>query len=299
MAGGMSRQGGEQRVVSGLGRSGWRAAALVLFSLFVAGGCGSQAGPHQAKVERDPNVLVAYVACGLIPAVEQAQRTFERENPGKSVQIESGEPSLLSRRIEDGAVPDLLIVPGDAELGLLERLGYMDRTSRQTIGTLRLAIATRAGNPAGVASCQDLTRDVVKTISLATPGITSSGTYAKHALERLGLWERIQAKLTLKETPLASLKAVADGEADATIVYDPCLALQLPDTVPPGSIAIVAELPEAEQRPVKIQVAVHKRSPNALLTQRFTRILTSAETADQISKTGAPPAGEAAPQPAP
>jgi molybdate transport system substrate-binding protein len=250
----------------------WR-SCLLLAGLTAAAGCIGENSPFSRRVRRDPNVLVAYVACSLAPAIEERDAQFQAENAGKSVRVEADEPLNLVRRIQEGEVPDVLICPGDAEIGLLEREGYLDRGTRQAIGTLRLAIAVPASRPTPITSYKQLTSSRVTSITMSTPGITSPGTYGKHALERAALWSKLQDKLILQETPLGSLKLLAEGKADAGIIYDPCPRLYTGGDIPPGSVTIAAPLTTDEERVARIHVVVHKRSPNSLLAQRFVRLL--------------------------
>jgi molybdate transport system substrate-binding protein len=254
------------------------AQPLVLVALLAAtlvGGCSRSRVASSGTVSRDPNVLVAYVCCGFVPAIEDAKAQFESDNVGKSVSIESGEPESLVERIRSGAVPDVVIFPGEAEIGILEREGFLDRGSRQAIGSLRTAVAVRRANPVVIDSYAALTSNAVRSIAMSTPGITSVGTDGKQALERAGVWSQLQGKLSLQTSALGALEQVVGGQADAAIVYDPCFALSQVDTIPPDSLRIVA-LPRAgDERPVSVYIVLHKRSPNALLAQRLIRLLES------------------------
>ncbi len=267
-------------------RSAQSLVFVVLLAATLVGGCSRSPVVSPGSVSRDPNVLLAYVCCGFVPAIEDAKAQFESENEGKSVRIEGGEPESLVERIRSGAVPDLVIFPGGAEMGILEREGFLDRGSRQAIGSLRIAVAVRRGNPVVIDSYAALTSSAVRSIAMSTPGITSLGADGKQALERAGVWSKLQGKLSLQTSALGALEQVVAGQADVAIVYDPCFALSQTDTIPPGSLRIVP-LPRADdERRVSVYVVVHKRSPNALLAQRLIRLLESR----QLQPPPSPPA---------
>ncbi|UCC69609.1 MAG: substrate-binding domain-containing protein [Armatimonadota bacterium] len=250
---------------------------LVILGAVLAGGCDRQHVSTPANVRRDPNVVVAYVSCGFAAAMEAARIKFENDNKGKSVHIDAGEPSTLVERIRSGAVPDVLICPGEAEIGMLEREGYLDRGSRQSLGTLRLAIAVHSDNATRIRSFRDLSSSAVSSVTMPIAGTTSLGTDGKRALERAGIWSDLQDKLTLQATPLGALQRVASGEADAAVVYDPCFAMHTEGKIPPGSVRVVVPREAGDERAISVYVVVHKRSPNALLAQRFIRLLLSRE----------------------
>jgi molybdate transport system substrate-binding protein len=253
-------------------------ALLVLVWLVGASGCARNgAGPTEA-VKRDPNLVVVYAACSLVPMVEAARAQFEAENTGKSVRIQGDEPAGLVRRIEGGEVPDLLVCPGEAEIGVLEREGLLDGSARKAIGSMGLAIAVPAAREEAIRDCKDLASSRVRSITMSLPGITSLGSDGKGALEQAGLWSKIQEKLILHETPLASLKVLAEGSADAGIIYEPCLRLHLggeEEEIPAGSVEVAFRLDMGEGRAPQVYAVAHKRSPNALLARRFVRVLES------------------------
>ncbi len=278
-----------------------RAPVLVLCALVWLSGCAREGGRTSEGVRRDPNLLLAFVACSLVPAMELASDRFQTENPDKKVEIQGGEPVNLVARIEKGEVPDLLLLPGEAEIGVLEREGFLDRATREELATLGLAIAVPAASSLTIASHQDLTSRRVKSLTMSTPGITSLGTDGKRALEHTRIWNRLQDKLALQKTPLAALKLLAQGNADACIIYDPCPRLALPvlgaaegkDEIPPDSVRVAAEMPLGEGKTARVYAELHKRSPNALLAQRLLRLLASEETKSAFAQALLPaPVGE-------
>ena len=251
-------------------------AALVLV---IAAGCASKPEPGKPKVNRDPNLLVIYGACGLKPTLESAQAEFSTRNSGKSVDLDLDEPAKLAKRIESGAVPDIVIFPGDAEIGALEGEGLLDGASRQAFGAMRVAIIVPRGNPAQILQPDDLLNQRVKTIAIPTPGLTSAGTDAKRELERRKLWARLQERMSFKPTPLEALRAVSKSEVDAAVLYDPCLRLGVGGDIAADSVEVVSVLTAQGEREARIYAVEHKDSPNRLLAQRFFNVLSDQQHA--------------------
>ncbi len=250
-----------------------RMLALTTFAVILAAGCARETAPRTGPVKRDPNHLVVYCSCALLPVVEGARDEFISANPTKSVEIASDEPLSLAQRLRDGEVPDIFVCLGETEIGELEREGHLDRSSRRPTGMLVPVIVVPQGNPAGVEGPDDLLLERVGTIVIAAPGRTSVGTDAKHELERADLWSKLQDKLSVKETALEALQAVSAGDVGAGVIYDPCPRLALADDIPSDSVSIVVPLAVRTDRPARVYADVHKRSPNGLLAQRFLRIL--------------------------
>jgi ABC-type molybdate transport system substrate-binding protein len=262
--------------------------ALVATALALLTGCAQETVPSAKPIARDPNLLVVYSACGLLPTVEAARDKFLAASPGKKVEITAGEPLELVARVQDGEVPDVFVCLGEAEIGELERQGHLDRGSRHSMGGLNLVIAVPRGNPARIRGTKDLTAERVRRIAVSTPGMTSPGSAAERELDRAGIWQRLQEKLTVKQTALEVLQAVSGGEVDAALIYDPCLRQTAPKAPaveseeaseaaesPTNPVEVVSPVTLDETPVTRIYAAVHKRSPNGLLAQRFMRDLTA------------------------
>ena len=252
---------------------------IAALALVIVAGCASKPEPGKAKVNRDPNLLVIYAACSLKPTLDSAQAEFSARNSGKSVDLAFDEPAKLAKRIESGAVPDIVVFPGEAELRALEADGLLDGASRQAFGAMRVAIMVPKGNPVQIREPRDLLNQRVKTIAIAVPGLTSAGTGAKRELERKKLWARLQEKLSFKPTPLEALKAVSKGQADAAVLYEPCLRLAMGGDIPADSVEVVSVLTAEGEREERFFAVEHKDSPNRLLSQRFFSVLSDQQHA--------------------
>jgi len=279
------------------------AVSAVLSCAVLLAGCAKESAPPPAAgpISRDSNLLVVYVACSLEPDVQQARDVFLAANEGKRIDITSDEPSSLVARVQNGEVPDLVVCPGDSEIGVLEQDGYLDRSTRQSMGALRLVIVVPRGNPAQIHGVKDLAADRVRSLAVATPGLTSPGTVAKRELERAGLWSQLQPKVVMKQIPYEALRAVSSGEVQAALLYDPCLRAGLATAgaggdsptdavIDPASLEFVGPVMASEDRVSEIQAECHKRSPNSGLARIFARSLQARiDSTPALEETEAPP----------
>jgi molybdate transport system substrate-binding protein len=267
------------------GRRAWL-VSLVLLAAALLAGCAQRRAPRQ-RAASDPNVVVIYAACGLGPALEAVRAKFETENPGKSVQIEADEPLTLMRKLEEGEKADIFIALGDSEIGVLEREGILNPSTRRDLGEYRVVLATPAGKPA-LSDCRELTSPNVKRMVMPTAGFASLGSYAKRDLERLKLWLPIQPKLQLQDTPLKALRALAEGKADAGVIFDPCPVLRIPGKVAAGSVRAGAQLSQEGAKPVTIKLGLHRQSSRTQLAQHFVSLLRSERAKADLAAAGVP-----------
>jgi len=274
---------------------------VALGAAAVPGCVRDSAAPPGPTVTRDRNVVVVYAACALLPTIEAAAERFQVARAGKSVEIKIGAPGELAELIERGHVPDLLVCIGDAEIGMLEREGLMARTPVEAPMEFRLVIAVPAEvETLRIRSYRDLVSRRVQTVAMPSPGITSLGSDAAEALKRLEVWDELQERLKITETPLEALELAAAGEVDAVIIYQPCLALALASRLSPDSIVVVSPLEPDSERRTSIHAGVHKSSPNAPLAKLFLRYLKlgsgtaeEAEGAGEAEEAEEPAAAEA------
>ena len=273
----------------------WKRLAPALIGAGVlAAGCARPNAPSRQPAPGDPNVLTVYVACAFVPPVEAIGGKFEAANAGKSVRVEGGEPDALVKKIEGGATPDVLILLGGTEFGLLEREGFMDASLRRGVGAFNAVLATPASKPP-VSGVSALTSDGVKSIAMPTAGTTSLGTDAEHALTRLGVWDKIQRKLVLHPRQSDTMAALAKGEADVGVMYDPCPYLKLDGKVPVGSVKPGPALNQSSPRATRLEMGIHKKSPRSGLARRFMEFISSDKSQVDLA-VGSSAAGGADPE---
>jgi len=275
----------------------WKRLAPALVGVAVlAAGCARPNTPTAGRqpAPGDPNVLTVYVACAFVPAVEAIGAKFEAANAGKSVKVEGGEPDALVKKIQGGAIPDVFILLGQVEFGLLEREGFMDASLRKGVGAFRAVLATPASKPA-VGDASALSSGAVKSIVMPIAGVTSLGSEAEHSLTRLGVWSKIQSKLVLRLQQSDAMAALVKGEADVGVMYDPCPYLKLEGKAPAGSVKPGPALNQSSARATQLEMGIHKKSPRIGLAKRFIGFMSSDEARADLAG-GSAPARDAEPE---
>ena len=201
-----------------------------------------------------------FAAVSLADALQSIARVYEQET-GERVLFNFGASSTLARQIELGAPADVFLSADEAKMDALEILGLIDRRSRASVLTNKLAIVGE-----GIRSPRDL---VGKKVALAEPSSVPAGIYARTWLTRIGLWKQIEPNVIPTEHVRAALAAVNAGNADAAIVY-------VTDT--PFVSYVVEDGPL-----ISYPFAVVKNAENPSGAQRFLKFARS-ETALRIFK---------------
>lgn len=219
------------------------------------------AGAPAASGAREVQV---FVPCGLAGPYGDAIAGFSRAHPDITVRRTLENELPLRNRILEGARPDVFISLGDFELEELYAGGQIDRANVRNIALAPLALVAPPGNPLKLARLEDLLKPEVKHIALGHPEKFSAGRMGRQALEKLGLWDKLQPKLL--QTPKAAflLNFVASGKVDATIAYKSCIGeVHHPGDQPKEtSVTYVCDVPSDLHDPIHVAAAMINGGPN-------------------------------------
>jgi len=212
-------------------RSIRRALSFCAFAVFLA-----VASPFVGAAD-----VTVFAAASLKEAMDEQRRQFERDT-GNKVIVSYGASNALAKQIEAGAPADLFIsadldwMDYVAQRGLVAPNARFDllRNSLVLIAPASSNAALRIGPGFGLAAALGTDR-----LAMANPDSVPAGKYGKSALEKLGVWTSVEAKVARAENVRAALALVSRGEAPFGIVYrTDALAdkgVKVVDTFPPDS----------------------------------------------------------------
>lgn len=158
--------------------------------------------------------LTISAATSLTDAFTELAKQFRKANKGVKVRLNFGSSSTLIAQVQSGAPSDIM---ASADLANLEKLlasGNVVVTPK-VFARNTMMIAVKPGNPKSVRSVADLTS--LPFIALCGKTVPC-GVYASSVLTRAGV-VLAESKVTRGIDVNATLSAVANGDADAAIVY--------------------------------------------------------------------------------
>ncbi len=244
----------------------------VLLSLLAAGSMLVWFTP-EALAGRE---LVVSAAASLTDAFKEIGEGFAMENPGVNVTFNFGASGPLLQQVIQGAPVDVL-ASADVET--------MDK-ARQKGVVLASSIANFAGNrlvlvvPMGsvVSGLKDLEGGTVRRIAVGKPETVPAGRYAKEALERSGMWGRLEPKLIFAGSVRQVLDYVSRGEVDGGFVYATDAAIAS------GKARAVCEV--GGHKPVVYPIAVVSASRNKQAAAKFIEYVTGARGGAVLARYG-------------
>ena len=158
--------------------------------------------------------LTISAATSLTDAFAELEKQFRKVNRGVKVRLNFGSSSTLITQIQSGAPSDLI---ASADLSNIEKLVASGNVvvAPKIFARNTMAIAVKPGNPKSVRSVADLAS--LSFIALCGKTVPC-GVYASSVLTRAGV-VIAESKVTRGIDVKTTLSAVANGDADAAIVY--------------------------------------------------------------------------------
>lgn len=161
--------------------------------------------------------ITVSAAVSLTDALTAVAEAYART--GATVRFNFAASNVLARQIVNGAPADVFISADEAQMDVLAAAGLLAAESRVDLLRNQLAVAVPNDRPRTLKGIAELAEPSFKRIAIGDPAAVPVGVYAKHYLEREGLWSTLQPRLVPAGSARAALAAAESGAVDAAIVY--------------------------------------------------------------------------------
>jgi molybdate transport system substrate-binding protein len=194
--------------------------------------------------------VTVLAAASLTEALGRIDADFEQAS-GNTVRAAFGGSSALARQLERGAPADLFISADVPWMDYLAQANLIDPASRNDLLGNHLVLVGPAGSDGDVAIDPNLDLPGMLKggrLSVADTNAVPAGKYAKAALQKLGLWDKVEPSLAQNDNVRAALALVERGEASLGIVYrtDAMVA----------KVKVIGTFPEDSHPPIVYPVAL-------------------------------------------
>ncbi len=252
-----------------------RLATSLLVGLLAAGSlaaCGSDGGDPAAEGASDPTRAAApalegritvSAAASLTEAFNSIGEEFRAENPGVEVVFNFDASSALVEQIKQGAPADVFASADEANMEKLTADDLVDGTP-EVFARNRAVIVTKPGNPKGIQGLADLAD--VGVVALCGAEVPC-GRIAAKVLEDAAVTIPTD-RVTRGQNVKATLGAVANGDAEAGIVY-------VTDAKAAGDTVEAVSIPETAASVNVYPIGVVKASGNRAVARAFVGYVTS------------------------
>lgn len=225
--------------------------------------------------------LLVFAAASLQDALNAASRHYQRR-AGVGVTISYAGSSALARQIEQGAPADVFISANVRWMDYLEERKRLATGSRVDLLRNRLVLIAPSPSPVRLTIAPNfpLAAALGKgRLAMADPDHVPAGLYGKAALETLGVWRSVAARVARTDNVRGAVALVARGEAALGIVYRT-------DVLTVRSVRTVAEFPESVHPAIVYRGAVLANSKRELRAREWLAFLRSVEAAAVFEQYG-------------
>jgi molybdate transport system substrate-binding protein len=238
-------------------------------------GCGANSSSAPRPTEDAKPVLV-FAAASTTNVLDQIKSAFEKQNGGE-VRANYAASSALAQQIANGAEADLFL---SADLKWADHVaGKTPIARRRNLLGNRLVLIVPSNSSLKLQKLDDLTSADVKHLALGDPAAVPVGRYAKQALTKLGLWDKVQGKVAPAEDVRHALTYVETGAAEAGIVY-------ATDARVSTKVRVVLELPADLTEPVRYLLLLLERAKSNPKAAAFYDYLGSPEARKVFENAG-------------
>ena len=191
---------------------------ILLLALFLAAGCtASPSASRLATGVSQGDTLLVAAASDLQFAFTEIGQRWE-EQTGRRVTFSFGSTGNLTAQIENGAPFDVFAAANVAYIERLRAKGLILPDTQQLYAQGHIVLAVNRASGVRVTRLEDLLAPEVTRVAIANPVHAPYGVAAMQALQRAGVWERIQPKLVYGENVRQTLQFVQTGNVPVGIV---------------------------------------------------------------------------------
>ena len=230
--------------------------AVALTMAFLLPGCGN-----------DKPELTVFAAASLADVLQPLGERFETEQ-GIDVKFSFGGSWTLAQQISRGAPADVVLAAGPGPMDTLDDDGLLIPGSRSDLLGNTLVMVGKDPRDAVLLTPTDLLSDDVSRIAIGDPSLAPAGSYAREALQGMGLWEQLESKLVYGLNVRTALQYVSTGNADVAIVY-------ATDAASDDTLRVLWAFPPESHSPIRYPVAALNTADNPSGAEAFLTFLHS------------------------
>ncbi len=253
-------------------------AGLSLLAGGMAGCKGKQespeTAPQAAATAESRQAVLIFAAASTTNAIDEIKVLFQQQS-GINVRVSYAASSTLAQQIVQGADADIFLSADIQWADFVAGRGMEVRRSN-LLGN-RLVIIVPADSLLKIQSPADLAADSVTHLAVGDPAAVPIGKYAKQALQKLGLWDKLKGKVVAGSDVRHALAFVETGAAEAGIVY-------VTDAAISKKVKVAYTIAEDLTGSVRYPLVLLKHAQGNDAAESFYRYLRSPEAARVFEK---------------
>ena len=236
----------------------------------------------ESKKEAEPKIegelFIAAAASLEYAYTEELIPMFQTQYPDIIVTGTYDSSGKLQTQIEEGLEADIFMSAATKQMNALLEQGLIEAESVVELLENKIVLIVPANSDLAIATFEEIINADI--IAVGDPESVPAGQYAKEALTNLGLWDVVEKKMSMGTNVTEVLNWVAEGSANAGIVY-------ATDAATTDSVKVVAEAPEQSlATKVIYPVGVLANSEQKEIAELFIEFLQSKEAMEVFEEYG-------------
>lgn len=234
-----------------------------LFLVLASMGCASL-----TKSAGEKTVVLRIAAAASLEKifVQRLLPMYQKENPAVKLEVTYAGSGKLQTQIEQGLVVELFIPAANKQMDVLQAKGYI-ASSQPLLKNELVLIVPKDKSNAAIKSFSDFAK--AKQPAVGDPKSVPAGQYAKEALLQLKLWDEVVPRLSLGTNVVEVLHWVAEGSADAGLVY-------ATDAASNVKVKVIAAAPKGVlKKPIVYPIGILKKAADNKAAASFVEFLQS------------------------
>ncbi len=196
----------------------------------------TQSGKTTAESEnKEPVTILIAAAASMEKSLEELIPQFEEKYPWITVEGTYDSSGKLQTQIEEGLEADIFLSAAMKQMNALKDENMIDGDSIVELLENKVVLIVPTGVDSKVTSFDDILN--AGTIAIGDPESVPAGQYAKKVFDSLGIYNKVAEKASFGTNVTEVLNWVAEGSADAGVVY-------ATDAKTTDKVTVIAEAPE-------------------------------------------------------
>jgi molybdate transport system substrate-binding protein len=224
----------------------------------------------------EKKTIVVFAAASTTNAINEIKQQFVKQS-GIDVQTSYAASAPLAQQIVNGADADIFI-SADTKWADYLAEKHLVAQRRDALGN-RLVIVVPNDSKPDIKNPEDLIVKSIEHIAIGEPDSVPAGKYAKQALIKLELWEKLKEKIVPAQDVRQALTFVETGAAEAGIVYATDAAIS-------KKVKVAVEISENLTGPIRYPIVLLAQGKGKPEAELFFRRLISPEAVKIFKKYG-------------
>lgn len=184
---------------------------------------------------KEPVTILIAAAASMEKSLEELIPHFEEKYPWITVEGTYDSSGKLQTQIEEGLEADIFLSAAMKQMNALKDENMIDADSIVELLENKVVLIVPTGVESKVTSFDNILN--AETIAIGDPESVPAGQYAKKVFDSLGIYDKVAEKASFGTNVTEVLNWVAEGSADAGVVY-------ATDATTTDKVTIISEAPE-------------------------------------------------------